>query len=734
MLALMKVFAASLATATLSFVLFAYAEESLPPGLTRSGGVIMMQPIGDSERSKSVAYEHRPGAIRVLSSGDRDLFTRAFEAAYRSDWALATSLAAQGHDPTARKLIEWRRVLDKNSGATFSDIDSFLKANPQWPLHEALLQRAEAAISPSLAPAGVVAWFGTRQPASALARVRLGEALLATGQMNEGRSLIREAWRQGSFELPDEVAILQKDGTFITRDDDRVRVDNLLWRDLIEDAKRELPRLAPEDAHVAEARIQLRLDADRGLRIAEQIRPAMADTGLVFDRARAERHLGKNEEAEMLLLRVPSHDPANAHPLIWWSEFNAEARQALEDRNYHLAYALASATGLTSGEEYAEAEFLAGWIALRRLSEPAVASSHFERVNSASGRPISRARAHYWLARALEAEGNSAGAAREYSAAAQFPQTFYGQLSQSRIDPHPVLDLQDTPVELYPVSDFDKEDLTQAMKVLADLGEESLLRAFAARDLETYPTAPHAKLLADRLADWGFREIALRIAKEKSYAGVRMFDLTHPVIALPPYRGAPPAPEPALVLGLIRQETEFDPSSVSGPGARGLMQLMPEAAGKAAQLAGLPYRPADLLTDPAYNMQLGMTELADEITYWGGSYVLSAAAYNAGKHNVEKWITTFGDPRRPGADPVDWIEQIPFTETRNYVQRVLENTEVYRSRLAQRGGPLQLRADLYRPNPAAPESVLPVPADGGTATNQTAASPQGVERRSGSGN
>lgn len=730
----MKVLAASLATAMLSFALFAYAEESLPPGLTRSGGVIMMQPIGDSERSKSVSYEHRPGAIRVLSSDDRDLFTRAFEAAYRSDWALATSLAARGHDPTARKLIEWRRVLDKNSGATFSDIDSFLKANPQWPLHETLLQRAEAAISPSLTPAGIVAWFGTRQPASALGRVKLGEALLATGQTNEGRSLIREAWREGSFELPDELAILQKDGAFITRDDDRARVDNLLWRDLTEDAKRELPRLAPEEARVAEARIQLRLDADRGLRMAEQIRPVVADAGFVFDRARAERHLGKNEEAEMLLLRVPSHDPATAHPLIWWSEFNAEARQALEDRNYHLAYALASATGLTSGEEYAEAEFLAGWIALRFMSEPAVAFSHFERLNSAAGRPISRARAHYWLARALEAEGNISGAGREYRAAAQFSQTFYGQLSQSRIDPHPVLDLKDTPVEPYPVSDFDKEDLAQAMKILADLGEESLLRAFAVRDLEIYPTAPHAKLLADRLAEWGFREIALRIAKEESYAGVLMFDLTHPVIALPPYRGAPPAPEPALVLGLIRQETEFDPSSVSGPGARGLMQLMPDAAEKAAKTAGLPYRPADLLTDPAYNMQLGMTELADEVTYWGGSYVLSAAAYNAGKHNVEKWIATFGDPRRPGADPVDWIEQIPFTETRNYVQRVLENTEVYRSRLTQHGMPQQLLADLYRPNPAAAERVLPLEAEGRTATNQTATSPQGIERRTGSGN
>jgi soluble lytic murein transglycosylase len=248
------------------------------------------------------------------------------------------------------------------------------------------------------------------------------------------------------------------------------------------------------------------------------------------------------------------------------------------------------------------------------------------------------------------------------------------------------------------------------MEILADLGEATSLKTFAVKDLETYPSAPHAKLLAAHLTEWGFRDIALHVAKEKSYEGVMMFDYNYPTIDPPAYRGSGPSPEPALVLGLIRQETEFDPAAVSGPGARGIMQMMPEAAQKAAREVGLPYRPNDLLSDPSYNMQLGLIELARHIADWGGSYVLAAAAYNAGDHNVEKWVAAFGDPRSSATDPVDWIEEIPFSETRNYVQRVLENTEVYRCRLSTRSQPLQILSDLYRPSPPATHVLQPAQA------------------------
>ena len=688
-------------------VLMAPADETLPRGLVRSGGIIMMQPIGEGDSGAPLNSEHRPGNVRFVSPGDRDLYVRAFQAADRGDWIAARSLADQGHDAVARKLIEWRRLLDKNSGATFAEIDAFVKSNPDWPLRETLLARAEAALGPELSPAGVVAWFGNRQPASSLGRIRLGEALVATGNTVAGRNMIRQGWRQGDFDPPQELAIVQKDGASISPEDDRTRLDNLLWRDETTDAQRELARLDDVSARIGAARIALRTDPARAKTLLASLpSSAYSDPNLLFDRARAARHAGDNAEAESLLLRISSHEAAVAHATKWWSEFNAVARQALEDKNYRIAYSLASDAGLSPSEdEYKESQFLAGWIALRDLNEPQSALMHFQRLDATSSRPISKARAAYWQGRAYEAMQQLADARREYMLASKSPETFYGQIALTRLDAHPLLHLPDAAVEPSPRDGFEKEELTRPMEVLADLGEENLLRDFAMRDVELYPSTPHVRLLMQELTEWGFREIALRIAKSKSYDGILMQTYDHPVIPIPTYVGPPPGPETALVLGLIRQETEFDPDSVSGPGARGLMQLMPEAARKAAGEAGLAYRPNDLLNDTNYNLQLGMTELAGDLKQWSGSYVLATASYNAGVHNAEKWIAVFGDPRSPNVDPIDWVEAIPFTETRNYVERVLENTEIYRNRLAGHDMPLRILADLYLPNAPTPRPL-----------------------------
>jgi len=241
------------------------------------------------------------------------------------------------------------------------------------------------------------------------------------------------------------------------------------------------------------------------------------------------------------------------------------------------------------------------------------------------------------------------------------------------------------------------------IKILAELGQAGPLRQFVERDVTAYPSPRHIKRLMMLLNQWGYPEIAVRLAKGLSYDGIYLPTFTHPTLALPAYPGPGEAPDQALVLGLIRQETEFDSYAVSSAGARGLMQMMLASAKIAARQAKLPYRPGALLSDPAYNMQLGMTECRGQLDRFGGSWVLAAAAYNAGPNNARKWLASNGDPRL--TDPLDWIEQIPFGETRNYVQRVLENTEVYRARLAGKDVPLRILADLYAPN-APPATVL----------------------------
>ncbi|HVU19871.1 MAG TPA: lytic transglycosylase domain-containing protein [Rhizomicrobium sp.] len=699
---------------------------TLPNGLTQQGSVVMMQPIEDYEGADngiSISAERHSALIHVLNPTDKDIFSRAFDAADRGDWTGARGLAAQGRDAAAKKLITWRYLLDKNSGATFDEINSFLKANPDWPARETLYARAEKVLDFNLTPQQIIAWFGSRAPASGIGKVRLGEAMIAAGRVSEGRDTIRSAWVNWSFEPDQELAVVQKDGAYLTPDSDKQRISNLIWREDIGGARRELSRVTGDVRQVAQARLTLRSNPSAGEAMAASLPGDLGnDPDLLFDRARTARRANDNNRAEALLLRaLTTGRLEKSHPAKLWVETNIIVREALKDGNYRIAYQLLNNTNLSPGDEFSECEFMAGWVALRFLKEPKAAKPHFQKLEAGVSRPISLARAHYWEGRTYEAEGSLANAYEQYRLASKAPTTFYGQLALAKIDATPILHVVETPLDATTFkAEFDSDELAHAMKVLGDLGQVSLLRMFALRYEELHPDAKHVGALLQAMADLGFREVALRAAKQASYNGILYLQFTHPVISVPAYHGPGNGPDPAMTLGLIRQETEFDPAAVSGPGARGLMQIMPAGARHDADLAGVAYRPNDLLSDPTYNMQLGMAEFGSYISNWGGSLTLSMAAYNAGATNAKKWVTNNGDPRSPATDPIDWIEEIPFNETRNYLMRVLENTQIYRNRLSGRDQPLRILNDLYAPNapsakvldytppPQAP-ATLPVP-------------------------
>lgn len=690
----------------------AAGQEALPPGVTQSNGVMSMQPIPDQQPGDEPGpAEERTAAVHVLSAADRDLFQKAFEAADRSDWSDAKSLAARGQDPMARELIEWRFLLDKNSGASFAEIDGFLKSHPEWPWRETLTARAEEAMDISMPASAVLAWFGSRAPVSAAGKMRLGEALYATGQTARGRDLIREGWILGSYNASQELAIAEKDGAVLTPEVDKKRLDSLIWRDDIISAKRELARVDAAAQKLGRARIALREDPSHARRIVDGL-PAslLADPGLQFDYAQAVRRAGDDKRAEAMLLHDPLADMTKAAPDKVWPELNRDARQAMEDGDSRTAYGLVAETGLSSGDDFAEAEFLAGFIALRQLHDPLAALLHFRKLEHGVSRPISLARAFYWEGRAYEDMGDKAEAYAAYSAAAKQPGTYYGMIALAHIDASPVLHLSDTPVgPAPPRAPFERDDLVRAMRVLADLGEENDLRRFALYYQELHPDAEHVKQLMAALTAWGYRDVALRLAKEASYAGILLLPYAYPLIPIPPYQGPDGAPEKALVLGLIRQETEFDPASISHAGARGILQIMPREVRRIAHEAGLPYRPDDLISDPDYNIRLGMAEVSDYLSDWGKSLILGTAAYNAGPTNVRHWIAAFGDPRNAGTDPIDWVEEIPFSETRNYVERAIENMQIYRNRLSGREESLAIMADLYAPNPPVMKILAPPP-------------------------
>ncbi len=444
----------------------------------------------------------------------------------------------------------------------------------------------------------------------------------------------------------------------------------------------------------------------------------------MFDVARALRRHGDDDDAWVVMEKAPTDKQSLVFPERWSVERQIMARDALKVADVDLAYRFAAAPVLdsSSGATFMDAEFLAGWIALRYLHNTELSYYHFGRLANGVTYPISVARAHYWLGRTAEAAGDMTRAALEYSRAAEQSTTFYGQLALAKIAANPVLRVSDATTAPTPAarSAFDADDRVKAIRLLAEAGDRADMRQFANALANEPPLADQLGMLAELIAQTGDIAMSVRVAKTASYSGYNLLNFLHPVVALP---GMSVGPEPALVLAISRQESEFDPGVVSGAGARGLMQLMPASAKRAADMIGVSYRLAELTTNPAYNMQLGMATLNEYLERWDGSYILGIATYNAGPVNVRNWVETYGDPRNPGVDTVDWMESIPFPETRNYVQRVIENIEVYRNRLSRTDRALSIIADLYRPGTVEADSTKPIPIPPPSTSEEQVASP-----------
>ncbi|HXS07805.1 MAG TPA: lytic transglycosylase domain-containing protein [Rhizomicrobium sp.] len=691
------------------------AGGAMAAGQTRTpavppGAAVVIEPRPDAGTTRS-------SNLHILSASDHDLFARAFAAAAKSDWVTAMALGNQGQDAVARQLLQWRYTLDRDSGAKFTDIDAALKMATGWPLRGSLYARAEAAITPDMSREEIVQWFGARTPASPTGRIRLGEALVARGEKTQGGALIRQGWSEGSFDDFTEAGILSADGAYLTPEADRARLDTLLWRGEVIDAKRQMKRVDSKSRAVAEARIALASGYAKARTALAKV-AGSNDPALLFDWARALRLADKDKAAHAMLLRIEPAALARDHTQRWWNEVAVQARDALAAGDPRLALRLAEHAGIPPGEQFVEQQFLGGFIELRFLKEPEKALAWFQRLSANVSRPISKSRAEYWQGRALEAMGEPGGAYAHYRVAATFPDTFYGQLAMARTEAQPVLHLNDSPAVPLARSAIENDTLMPQIKVLAELGQTNDLRLFAVKEAELYPAPAHLRQFLQTLTDWGYRDVALRLAKNSGYAGQPMLGFAYPVLGLPAYAGSGPGPQAALVHALIRQETEFDAQAISSAGARGLMQIMLSAAKTSSKIGSLPYRPNDLITDTDYNMKLGMIEFQTHYNSWNNSLVLAIAAYNAGPGNVRKWVAGNRDPSRGAVDAIDWIEQIPFGETRNYVQRVLENMEAYKNRLAGRDQPLTILADLYAPVPAPDVGVLNAPAAGTTARSR----------------
>lgn len=587
----------------------------------------------------------------------------------------ATDFLAQTEHPLALKLLHWARLARSDDKVGFAEITAFIRDNPDWPYQNVLRRRAEE-VAADVPAADRLAWFSLHPPLSDDGLIAYGDALLTLGRRDEAARALRRAWVEATFSPIEERRFLARYKRFLDDKDHLARLDRLLWDHHARSAQRMLMRVDRAHRLLAQARIALFTNSwgvDAAVaRVPEALK---SHPGLVYERVRWRRRHGLEDTATDLLLAEGSHEGDLDR---WWTERRLLARHALARGKAETAYRLVADHGHEHGVPFAQAEWLAGWIALRHLDRPEDARRHFERLYAGVNYPISLARGAYWSGRAAEAAGDAQAAQDWYARAAEHDRTFYGQTALARLDADRPPPFPSTPEpSREDRAAFNARELVRVARLLGRYGADGLTDIFI-RHLGRQAKTPEERVLTARLAqDIGRTDLAVRLARSYDLDGFALIEASYPVPPLPPLQANV---EEALVLALIRQESGFRARAVSHAGARGLMQIMPATARRVARMINVGYS-RHRLHDPAYNLTLGTAYLERMLERFDGSYVLALAAYNAGPGRAERWIRAYGDPRDPSVDAIDWIESVPFSETRNYIQRVLENLHVYRRRL-----------------------------------------------------
>jgi soluble lytic murein transglycosylase len=608
-----------------------------------------------------------------LSPGEAAALAAGIKAVDESRWADARAAVANFRNTLLDRYIAWAILRTAPKGeADFASTWRFLREQPDWPEPEVLRRQAEDRIGAETPATEVSRYFTAFPPLTSTGHMRRLEAAQAVAP-NDVAKFARETWQNATLRNSDENDFLNRYGHLLTPQDYVARFDRILRSGRPQVARELLSKLPPDYQPVANARLAMVTRAADAPTVVRGVSAAKLNEPMVrLERAQWLRRTGGIEEARSVLT-----GPGATQSDAWWTERDLVARELLGAGKPAEAYAVVTGHGLTKGAAFAEAEFLAGWIALRHLKKTAEAQKHFQTLHDGVSTDMSRSRGAYWLGRTHEAAGRGKEATDWYTRAAGYGQTFYGQLASRKV-PNVGAKLPVDPV----ANDADRKsmggrELVTMARYLGQAGDFERARPFLLQ-LARHVTAPgETALLAQLAVELKRPDVALTIARRATLSGVTLFDTAFPVVDL----GATGSIERALALAVTRQESAFNAAAVSSSGALGLMQLMPATARDVAGKLSVPFVQEKLTRDPTYNVQLGTQYLAEMLQRFGGSYELAAAGYNAGPNRVAGWLKTIGDPRAGKIDMVDWIEMIPFRETRDYVQRIMEGVVVYRDRL-----------------------------------------------------
>jgi soluble lytic murein transglycosylase len=646
----------------------------------------------------------------ALSDRDVTLFRQAIEAAKRANVNEARTAIAALTDPLARKTATWVLLDSCADMVGFYDVDNARRDLAGWPRPAKRQAAAERLLETAgKSPQQTLDWFAGAEPATAQGAMALASAYRGLGRPADASVLIKHWWRDKSFEADAQRTMLARFSDILTQDDHVRRADILLYGSQ-GPAARDMIALLPADQQAAaRTRLALRAETRDATDLVAGLSPEMAHSpGVAFERAAFLRRKGMDIAALSEVAYFPHEVATSDQGDRIWDERKRLVLSAIRAGDARQAYAAAADSGLTVGADGADAEFTAGWIALSKLKDPEKAARHFAALERIGTSPITRGRALYWQGRAAEAKGDKAGAAAFYGRAARHNTTFYGMLAAEKLGQRLTL-TPDPLITPQARAAFEARSEIQATRLLFDYGQRELFRVFVLNLDDLLPTAEDEAQLIDLARNYGEMDVSMKAGRAAAQRGFILPQRAYPI------RNAPDggAAEPALVLAITRQESGFDPNVRSGAGARGMMQLMPSTAKILARRIGVSYSPGQL-DEPEYNMRLGANFLGQLVTQFSGSYIMAAAGYNAGPGRPTQWAGFCGDPRGGATDPIDFIECIPFSETRNYVMRVIENMEVYRAKLAGGSAPLTITADLKRGAYGSPIAPNPIVADTGS--------------------
>lgn len=610
---------------------------------------------------------------------DMERLKAGLDALASGDVAAARTVR-DGLDPRAldTHILTWAIAVRGGDRVPSAEIAAAAHDLQGWPEMATLRRNSERALyRENPPPQAVLATFGATAPQTTEGAILLARAYLATNARDQARTMLGAFWREKTLSAKDESSILAEFGGLIDKADHRFRMERMLYDENVSSAQRIANAAgAPDLAKAWTAVLRGGRDADQ---LLAAVPKEQRSAGFQFAQAKQLRRENQLAGAAAIMIAAPKDAASLVDPDAWWVERRVLSRALMDADQVKLAYQVAASHAAESTNSKVEAEFHAGWYALRGLGDAKLAAGHFARIAELADGPISRSRAYYWLGRAAEA-GAPGDASACYAMAAHFGTTFYGQLAAQKLG-RSVLDLPYPQPSEDDRANFGRREAVQAIDRLEQAGHGDIADRLY-RDLAEQLNSPgELALLAQRAEARGNHFLALKIGKTAVSRGIDIGALSHPIGVIPASADISSAGK-ALAYAVARQESEFNVGAVSGVGARGLLQLMPGTAKDLAKRVGLPYSMQRLTTDAGYNATLGAAFLAQQLDRFDGSYILTFAGYNAGPSRASEWMRKYGDPRGRDIDSVvDWIERIPFTETRSYVQRVMENYQVYKMRL-----------------------------------------------------